>query len=555
MQHPEGLIKRNAYLSFSDTNEAEVIGIMNKIDELKKLHSRVKYTKKLKISNIKISDVILFFVNNEYLNSARFKEEFKLTKILGKNHLFIIIGEVRENKFFDFNNLGVINLNVSREESLKRFQKFFLRFLLIEKIYFNQNIESYDLRLAYTRNFKKYITEISSAENQQLCDGSKNDTCLNRLQFIRKYSSDTEYLLSSYEFISSDEIILVYCKEDQLNYSESSKLLKIINILNGNVIGNIKVAENFFHAWIKHLEQVFIVYTNFYHETPWASLYSKSGKLLRKFEFDFTWKDLIFSVAYDHKGHNLYLNCHFLRSHYGLKILRFNENFKLDAVFKFKGYSSINIYNGSCYNYCLERNELNIYDLLFNIQTAIYLPSPIVKLTADHKDPITIFIQTTESVILLNPFNFSIFAYIENPFQLLSVHNDNILFYDSFENLFFYKINNFKNKQNNEDSKFMCSFSSQKCHFYKNPYKLPCGEYTCLDCICRSCNIQTNSVTCNSKSCQNSHKLPQKLLIRDFDFNKFIRERCDELMNKIILKGNQILKNTGNLQQNLNYYI
>jgi len=90
---------------------------------------------------------------------------------------------------------------------------------------------------------------------------------------------------------------------------------------------------------------------------------------------------------------------------------------------------------------------LNIFDLSFNIELSMNLSIPIKNLITNQNDHNLIFIQTIENILLLNILNFNIIGRIENPFNLMSIFNDKILFNDGNEYLFYYKFDFLKRKK------------------------------------------------------------------------------------------------------------
>jgi hypothetical protein len=155
--------KKVAYLSFSKKDELRAFQIMDEIDELKKLHFSVKYYSQVKNNFITKSNVTVFFLNNEYLNSEKFKKELNYANTHGIVHIFVLLEKINESTNYYLglsNNFGVINLAINdpnqRIEILKRFQSLFLRHLLIQNDYFGLKLDSYDIRLMEVKKLKKY---------------------------------------------------------------------------------------------------------------------------------------------------------------------------------------------------------------------------------------------------------------------------------------------------------------------------------------------------------------------------------------------------------------
>ena len=507
-----------AYLSFEGKDETKAFEIMNEIDELKKLHLSVKYySSENNSQKLKKSNIVVFFLNNEYLNSKKFKKEWNLTKTLGKVHIFVIIDTINVNNYVDLgNSFGVIDLtiNESQSEMLKRFQSFFLRHLLIEKDYFGLSLDSYNIRLMSVK---------------------KIESDLKKTKFR---SSDEEF--KEFRFISPDELILTYC-------DDSKFVLVLMNTINTSIIGKIEREDDFFYTWIENLEQIFVVKTRFYHETPSGFFYDKKGELLKIRNFKFGWKDLIYSVTYDLHGHFIYLLCNFICSeHNGITILKYDQYLNLVSTFNCSSYlNKIKIYDLYCYMYYYGGDELKIFDLSFNIVISMSVSFPIKNLIAEQNHENIVFIQTTESVLLLNILNYNIIGNIKNPFELLAIFNDTIIFNDGIENFFYYKID-FSKKKKFQDSfsrKFICNCWGLKSHILKNACLLPCGNSISLNCLYDNYNIQKKSIKC--RLCREIYKLPSTIEM-DTKVNDLIAENSSKILNEMIGNGYKITDKRGN---------
>jgi hypothetical protein len=512
--------KKVAYLSFSKKDELRAFQIMDEIDELKKLHFSVKYYSQVKNNFITKSNVTVFFLNNEYLNSEKFKKELNYANTHGIVHIFVLLEKINESTNYYLglsNNFGVINLAINdpnqRIEILKRFQSLFLRHLLIQNDYFGLKLDSYDIRLMEVKKLKKYKF------------------------FSYQYEDYDESIC-----ISPDELLLRH-SENSLNDSLKFGLI-IMNITNRQVIGKIEQDNEFFFSWIENLEQILIIRKRFYHEIPTGSLYHKNGKLIREFIFHFKWKDLVYSVTYDRHGCSLYLLCNFISNHTCSTILKYDEN--MNFLTEFNCYASANkikIYNSHCYLYSYESDKLKIFDLSFNIELSMNLSIPIKNLITNQNDHNLIFIQTIENILLLNILNFNIIGRIENPFNLMSVFNNKMLFNDGNEYLFYYRFD-FMKRKNEDYSKFICNCSRLKSHILKNACLLPCGNSISLDCLYDNYNIKKDILNC--MFCQKVHKIPYKLE-KDTKINDLIAESSSDLLKSLLKNGYKISDIKGNL--------
>jgi hypothetical protein len=151
---------------------------------------------------------------------------------------------------------------------------------------------------------------------------------------------------------------------------------------------------------------------------------------------------------------------------------------------------------------------LNIFDLSFNIGLSMNLSIPIKNSITYQNVHNLIFIQAIENILLLNILNFNIIGRIENPFNLMSIFNDKILFNDGNEYLFYYKFD-FLKRKNEDNLKFICNCCRLKSHILKNACLLPCGNSISLDCLYYNYNIKKNIINC--MSCQEVHKIPNNI--------------------------------------------
>jgi hypothetical protein len=219
--------------------------------------------------------------------------------------------------------------------------------------------------------------------------------------------------------------------------------------------------------------------------------------------------DLIYSVSYDRQGRSLYLLCNLISNHTCSTILKYDED--MNFLPEFNCHASANkmkIYNSHCYLYSYETDMLNIFDLSFNIGLSMNLSIPIKNSITYQNVHNLIFIQAIENILLLNILNFNIIGRIENPFNLMSIFNDKILFNDGNEYLFYYKFD-FLKRKNEDNLKFICNCCRLKSHILKNACLLPCGNSISLDCLYYNYNIKKNIINC--MSCQEVHKIPNNI--------------------------------------------
>ncbi len=75
----------------------------------------MKYYSRVKNNFIKKSNIIVFFLNNEYLNTEKFKKELTNSNTHGKVNIFVLIERINEltNNYLRLNNnFGVIYLEI-----------------------------------------------------------------------------------------------------------------------------------------------------------------------------------------------------------------------------------------------------------------------------------------------------------------------------------------------------------------------------------------------------------------------------------------------------------
>jgi hypothetical protein len=192
---------------------------------------------------------------------------------------------------------------------------------------------------------------------------------------------------------------------------------------------------------------------------------------------------------------------------------------------------------------------MQIYDLNFNLLATVTVQENKIDYLIEGPNDI-VFIQATK-ILFFDMNTFSVVGYIQNPSRILPSINENITFINlyglRFEDsvLYNYKIKISSILTDSNFENFICKMNPFKHHLFSNPYYLPCGNSACLDCIYKSFNLYRRSIKCKFLTCKKEHYLSHQLE-EDWTENKIIEENIYEIMNNILIKGNDMIDSQGN---------
>jgi hypothetical protein len=99
-----------------------------------------------------------------------------------------------------------------------------------------------------------------------------------------------------------------------------------------------------------------------------------------------------------------------------------------------------------------------------------------------------------------------------------------------------FKLNfNFPNVENlNED--FMCKMNTYKKHLLKNPIELPCGNYSCLECVYDNYNLARNEFKCSFINCNKNHQELRNYCVESNIIQNSLYEICNNQIKHSMLK-------------------
>ena len=111
--------------------------------------------------------------------------------------------------------------------------------------------------------------------------------------------------------------------------------------------------------------------------------------------------------------------------------------------------------------------------------------------------------DTKSDIYVFDKCSYSIIGRIETKDQLISIFGDKMVVLSGF---YIYKIQKISFlKSNSFDSFAHCNMHDQ----LKGPHSLPCGCYSCLDCIFHHYNLFKRTFKC--KRCNQEYQLPEKI--------------------------------------------
>ena len=493
------------YLCYDEREESKVTEFVDKIDyNLDIIVHRRKITRIINHENlirneVESSDVVIVFITNNFHSCENFHKELEFAKNANKILLPVFLSNSKEMNFTSSNIIDLNDFIVTtiyeplnsdlNEDALNRFKKFLFSALQIEeRLHFRPVIDIDLISIKKMKNFESFKTSLIPNAN-----------------------------------------ILVIKQNDSI---------KILDFKISKIIGEIIIEiSDYRYCWIDHLNQLFIIYND--HETleKQGALFDQRGQLIRKINIE----SYISSVQYNRTNRKTYLTSVSYRQHKGLV---YDENMNLESAKTVYNYPSIQISKHHIFALSYNSNEdIHIYDLAFNYLTSIQTTSTIISMHEDANREYLIYVETTSGFEILNTNTFSISNHVENPFQLLMIFNDKIIFKDSIENLFIYKIN-LRKAQNIIHSDFICENNSLRPHLHKNSYLLPCGHSACADCVYKNFNIYLRLYKCYVNSCKQEYRLTNEL-DKNLKLNEAIEKNNEKIFKTFIEYGNDFVNLKG----------
>ncbi len=92
-------------------------------------------------------------------------------------------------------------------------------------------------------------------------------------------------------------------------------------------------------------------------------------------------------------------------------------------------------------------------------------------------------------------------------------------------------------------SEYICKLNKFIFHLKYKPFKLPCGNSACWNCICDHINLITGTIKCNfSGSCLENHTLTKNLEIHNETTLK-MKNDCEKISKFYLTEGHRVVDN------------
>jgi hypothetical protein len=90
-------------------------------------------------------------------------------------------------------------------------------------------------------------------------------------------------------------------------------------------------------------------------------------------------------------------------------------------------------------------------------------------------------------------------------------------------------------------SEYICKLNKFNFHLKYKPFKLPCGNSACWNCICEHINLITGTIKCNFRgSCLENHTLT-KNLEPDNETTSKIKNDCEKISKFYLTESHRIV--------------
>jgi hypothetical protein len=464
------LLRRfSVYLSFGKSNEDKVTDFLKKLDE----HEEIEKTK-----TILRSDLIIFFLSKEFIESDDFQVDWK----------------EKENKIF----LIVLLENIEQISSLD----------LNGSIIF-ENYDSMDLKeIKMFQIFLSRLNDFKSIKSNQMVMMEKSE--LNSKRFRLRYS--TRNFVQKLEFIGNDKVIV---KSHEYKNKNKYEIL-IIYWIEGKIISkiNIENVNNLDFCWIEHLNQL-LVYQDC-DKVKKFLLFTIAGDLVREVFSRNTIEHIVSAISYNKNKFEVYLNVFDKVSSRG-SVLVLNDNFT-----QIKKISSNIINSDIPLNDLSEIEILNIqYNILHhNTNFAFIQEKNFINLDYCH------------DVYIFDKRSYSIVGVIKTDDRLIACYEGKLLFSSNG----FYLIQNIPLPIFPDSLPFCKIKRFKEPNSLSSPYLLPCGYSACLDGIYSHYNIFKRIFIC--PMCKKEHKFK---VSNSYLFNQNVCTKISDQRKSIIRNIGKIL--------------
>ena len=493
------------------------------------------------------SKISLFVLTNEYLKSGYFQEDYELAKKAKTMILVVVVEPIyfdfSKIKDFNINQLNVIHANFENEESISRLWYFINKKLnrVKKEEITNQNekqvisnlVPKNVIKIDVNRNEKKVGRE---EKKIKILDMQVHDDFMisyNSFMYVfdRKTSNFKFSMFCGFDLDFNVDIReICYAKCVDRMFFCISGYEKLLLVMKKN-LGDLELFKS------KKFESIISICYDEKSEALY--IHCETDNDLQK-TFRLTKDDLIEGLE----------DCKVLRNHADLR----DNDYDYDDADIVNGYERVindnrediyqeyytncnedfrtkieeNVISMKIINdliYYLTKNSIYVFDLNLNYVTEFgysFIENAKTLLVSSLSNYLFVVDhQDFGSRVFIETFNLDTFEHIS------SVDVTNYLGANSKNNTLIgdYLINISKDNQsvsilkavfnvrnNNksiycDNNKFLCKINPLRTHLLKNPYELPCGNISCIECIYSKFNIYTNKFTCGYNECKGEHFL------------------------------------------------
>ncbi len=447
----------------------------------------------------------MFYLTNHYLETGNFFNEYLIAKQKLKA-IFIILFEPIDSKFnletiIEMDQLNVIKYD-DQNKKISSNSLYRMWYLILKEL--NKNVEYNE-----TAHHEFQLTSVDSVRRRDQSSHTNGLKMINGL-FLKKHLFRSNFIEnyqiydvpeSNHLIVLSDELNLFIFDRNTLNFIRKTKLK----------------LKTFGHptdlCFVKCLNKICFISTDslFSMNTDYDQVQMEKKHLLENYYHG----GLMFICT---KNEKIYIY-----DDYEHKTLVLNANgfHKIDHVEMINIPSppvkSMKIINESMFY--LTKSSIFVYDLdlKFVFKFGSILASAESLLSSDKLNNY-LFTLDKKNLKIFSLDNFKYFGSVD-------INHKNVILKDSKallagDNLIIncdnrtslkteitmFKLNfNFSSVKNvNED--FMCKMNTYNMHLLKNPIELPCGNYSCLECVHDNYNLARNEFKCSFKNCNKNHQ-------------------------------------------------
>ncbi len=484
-------------MSYSNSDRETVEKIINKIEPANKF---VQYEIKNNVKNFENAKLILIFLTKINYESNEIK--LLIEKAKSKMKLILIFWIDKNDFDLSLNEFQVISLH---------------------------NEMDLDSQLLALERLQSFMARVIGFETQ-----IESSLKLNSIKMTRSHLFDEKY-----EKISNDEVLMNRAGQisPKLNQPNQPNQPAIYSTNTGQLISKIDKKGKFY--WINHLNQILVLVDidrfKIQNSMIHACLYDKKSDYVRDFDFDFETiysKGFIFkSFVYNRKNKESYLHIEQVAADSNGLIFIYDENFDFKQKIELVSYLVLTSSNNMMTNE-MTHEIMPIQNILLDY-----------RIHENEEYPNIMFLQSEcpfGDIVLLCKNSSSIISRIKTKYKLHKITKNKIMLTDLKGNFFIYNLKIGKNLPEYLIDKYTCKLNTFDNHLYKDPFLLPCGNSACNVCIFNHVNFQTGIFKCNFQSCQQIHKLPNRLN-KDLVLIEEMKTNIEKILERMIQYGNNLI--------------